>query len=109
MCFGNRPTLYVTNFSFPLLLEIRTFEVLLRTYEVREESLVPLKPEGNADSTGNKLKFPLHKKRCHDGSGLSTESVDAVGERNNVTKAMARPISETRGHTGYLTFGVRSL
>ena len=88
-----KPPHAVTNFSFLCLLEIRTFEVLLRTYEVREESLVPLKPEGNADSTGNKLKLPLHKKRCHDGSGLTTESVDAsgsVGERNNAYVSVMR-------------------
>ena len=108
---------YDSTMFFPLcLLEIRTFEVLLRTYEVREESLVPLKPDYIANSMENKIQPPLHKKRFREGVELSTESVDnsgIVGETNNTTTklgfAMARPVSETRGHTGYLTFGVHSL
>ncbi|XP_044501260.1 tRNA (adenine(58)-N(1))-methyltransferase catalytic subunit TRMT61A-like [Mangifera indica] len=62
--------------------DIRTFEILLRTYEVRQ---------GKADSL-------THKRKKHPNEG-SNEQVNP-----STATVMARPCGETRGHTGYLTF-----
>ncbi|KAJ7948938.1 tRNA (adenine(58)-N(1))-methyltransferase [Quillaja saponaria] len=72
--------------------DIRTFEILLRTYEVRE---------GKMDSCqgvdgGSNASLPFKRKKCSDGSNVLSSSIPPV--------VMARPCSEARGHTGYLTF-----
>lgn len=73
--------------------DIRTFEVLLRAYEVKEERL-----RIDGGDNGLSLRSPPHKKRqC-----LSGEEKGWDVERSR--SVMARPCSETRGHTGYLTF-----
>lgn len=112
--------------------DIRTFEVLLRTYEVREESLMSMKQENSRDSTRNKLSSPPHKKLCRENRQdenvsssecadsesklCSTHDCEGAGEKNeaktNIFKrsgfAMAKPLSEARGHTGYLSFAIHS-
>lgn len=73
--------------------DIRTFEVLLRTYEVRE---------GKMDcSQGNEGGFlgPRPGKRRQRSGEASNE-----GEIPTSTTVMARPAAEARGHTGFLTF-----
>ncbi|XP_044466310.1 tRNA (adenine(58)-N(1))-methyltransferase catalytic subunit TRMT61A [Mangifera indica] len=62
--------------------DIRTFEILLRTYEVRQ---------GKADSLPHKRKKPSNE----GNSEQDNQSTAAV---------TVRPCGETRGHTGYLTF-----
>lgn len=104
--------------------DVRTFEVLLRAYGVREESLMPLKQEGNPELTRSELSSPPHKKPCpdtgQDGSFNkfhSPEDLKAACQTNEVKTSitrrpgliMAKPVSETRGHTGYLTFAVRAV
>lgn len=76
-----------------LLLDIRTFEILLRTYEIKE-----VRAEVGEGDDGFSLRSPPRKKRQH-----STEKGSAV-EASGATTVMAKPCSETRGHTGYLTF-----
>ncbi|QCD76799.1 hypothetical protein DEO72_LG1g420 [Vigna unguiculata] len=73
--------------------DIRTFEVLLRTYEVREERMQSLSEDGDG-SNGS-----VHRKRrqCSDGSYVLSGSP-------SISSVMARPCGEARGHTGYLTF-----
>ncbi|KAF8390438.1 hypothetical protein HHK36_024964 [Tetracentron sinense] len=73
--------------------DIRTFEVLLRTYEVREGSVEC----GGGDEAGSLLSRPFKRRqRSSEGSnGRDNSSSPTV---------MARPSGETRGHTGYLTF-----
>lgn len=73
--------------------DIRTFEILLRTYEVKE-----VKAELGKGDEGFSFISPPRKKRQH-----STEKGDAV-ETSGATTVMAKPCSEGRGHTGYLTF-----
>ncbi|XP_062152604.1 uncharacterized protein LOC133860941 [Alnus glutinosa] len=63
--------------------DLRTFEVLLRTYEVRDE--------------GNLGSLP-GKKRQRSSKGSN------VQDNSSSPTVMARPCSEAKGHTGYLTF-----
>ncbi|KAG6473864.1 tRNA (adenine(58)-N(1))-methyltransferase catalytic subunit TRMT61A-like [Zingiber officinale] len=73
--------------------DIRTFEVLLRTYEIREERMT------TSEADHESPVGPMRKKRhCtpHDVD-------DSQGERT-ATTVTARPCQESRGHTGYLTF-----
>lgn len=65
------------------VLDLRTFEVLLRTYEVRDE--------------GNLGSLP-GKKRQRSSKGSN------VQDNSSSPTVMARPCSEAKGHTGYLTF-----
>ncbi|KAG4945635.1 hypothetical protein AAZX31_15G075400 [Glycine max] len=76
--------------------DTRTFEVLLRTYEVREEKMQSL----CGDSNGS---VPSKRKQCSGGSYV-------LGSSPSTSSVMARPCGEARGHTGYLTFArVKSL
>lgn len=72
--------------------DIRTFEVLLRTYEVKE---------GKTDSSqvdgGSSVGLPPCKRR------LRSKDSDDMHDDSSTT-VMVRPCSEARGHTGYLTF-----
>lgn len=65
--------------------DITTFEVLLRTYEVRQKIL-----EGEG---GPIDEHPSKRKRVTNGVECSASNT-----------LMLRPSSEARGHTGYLTF-----
>ncbi|XP_027334965.1 tRNA (adenine(58)-N(1))-methyltransferase catalytic subunit TRMT61A-like isoform X1 [Abrus precatorius] len=71
--------------------DIRTFEILLRTYEVQEGKMERLQGDGN----GCNASLPSKRKQCSDGSYVLSSPISSV---------MARPCSEARGHTGYLTF-----
>ncbi|KAJ6790905.1 tRNA (adenine(58)-N(1))-methyltransferase catalytic subunit TRMT61A-like [Iris pallida] len=73
--------------------DIRTFEILLRTYEIREE-----KVKGDREDAGSPVGSLPRKRRqtsTVEGTYLSMERTHSV---------MAKPCSETKGHTGYLTF-----
>ncbi|KAK9067305.1 hypothetical protein SSX86_014631 [Deinandra increscens subsp. villosa] len=74
--------------------DIRTFEVLLRTYEVREVKMDQCQTEeatpGSHRSCKRKLRASEASLWQQDNSGSPI--------------VMARPISEAKGHTGYLTF-----
>lgn len=72
--------------------DIRTFEVLLRTYEVREERMNCGKGDDGA----------LGSRPCKRRQPPSSEG----SNRKQITSGavMARPCGEARGHTGYLTF-----
>ena len=72
-------------------VDIRTFEILLRSYEVREERL-----ESWENHAGGSLGSRKRRQRSTDGSNGVEASVSAT--------IVARPSSEGRGHTGYLTF-----
>lgn len=73
--------------------DIRTFEVLLRTYEVREVKMESCQGD-EGDSVGS---LPCKRRqRLDEGSDGQEISSSPV--------VMARPSSEARGHTGYLTF-----
>lgn len=71
-----------------LLADIRTFEVLLQTYEVREGNFVNWQ-----DCNGRTLKSCKKRQRPTNGP-----------EESKPPTIMARRNGETRGHTGYLTF-----
>ncbi|WCJ24732.1 tRNA (adenine(58)-N(1))-methyltransferase catalytic subunit TRM61 [Euphorbia peplus] len=73
--------------------DIRTFEVLLRTYEVREGNMGC----GQSDE-GVPFRSPPHKRRQPPGEGNNVE------KNSSSSVIMAKPCSEARGHTGYLTF-----
>ncbi|PWA56890.1 S-adenosyl-L-methionine-dependent methyltransferases superfamily protein [Artemisia annua] len=73
--------------------DIRTFEVLLRTYEVREVKMDQCQSE-----EGTPGSRPL--KRKHRASEASQWQQDNSGS----SVVMARPSAEAKGHTGYLTF-----
>ncbi|EAY73886.1 uncharacterized protein [Oryza sativa Japonica Group] len=72
--------------------DIRTFEILLRTYEVREGGLkgATTNEESNAVPLAQKKRKLL----------AAAETLD-VKQNSSV---MVRPCSTARGHTGYLTF-----
>ncbi|KVH92831.1 tRNA (adenine(58)-N(1))-methyltransferase catalytic subunit TRMT61A [Cynara cardunculus var. scolymus] len=73
--------------------DIRTFEVLLRTYEVREGKMDHCQTEG-----GTPGSRPCKRKhRTSEGSQWEQE-------HSGSSIVMARPSGEAKGHTGYLTF-----
>ncbi|WOK96066.1 tRNA (adenine(58)-N(1))-methyltransferase catalytic subunit TRMT61A [Canna indica] len=76
--------------------DIRTFEVLLRSYEVREERM--MRTEGDQDGD---LAGPFSRKRKQ---RIPHDANNGSGETTTTTTVMARPCREARGHTGYLTF-----
>lgn len=73
--------------------DIRTFEVLLRTYEVREEKMQSISGDGD----GSNGSVPKKRRQCSDGSFVLSSSP-------SISSVMARPCGDARGHTGYLTF-----
>ncbi|KAG1371286.1 tRNA (adenine(58)-N(1))-methyltransferase catalytic subunit TRMT61A [Cocos nucifera] len=73
--------------------DVRTFEVLLRTYEIKE-----VRMDGNGGGEGSPVgPFPRKRRQCLSGEGSN-------GSMEQTTAVMVRPCSEARGHTGYLTF-----
>ncbi|KAF5174874.1 tRNA (adenine(58)-N(1))-methyltransferase, partial [Thalictrum thalictroides] len=74
--------------------DIRTFEVLLRTYEVRE---------GKTDFGGIENGSPIGSRPCKRRQ-LSSEIDNGRDNKCSSTAVMARPSAEAKGHTGYLTF-----
>ncbi|CAN0924510.1 tRNA (adenine(58)-N(1))-methyltransferase catalytic subunit TRMT61A [Linum grandiflorum] len=75
--------------------DIRTFEILVRTYEVREGKLDGFQGDGSNMSMGcrpGKRKQP------------SSERAGSQDDSSPPLPVLAKPCSETRGHTGYLTF-----
>ncbi|KAF3444635.1 hypothetical protein FNV43_RR14328 [Rhamnella rubrinervis] len=74
--------------------DIRTFEILLRTYEVQEGKL----DGGCRGDEGVPLGALPCKRRQRSSEGSN------VPENSSSTVVMARPCSEAKGHTGYLTF-----
>lgn len=81
--------------------EIRTFEVLLRTYEVKEVKVDTSSMVGESHDEDNGGPRPCKRKHRSNEEGT-------ISQDNNSSTAtsvvMARPCSEARGHTGYLTF-----
>ncbi|CAN6445723.1 unnamed protein product [Victoria cruziana] len=69
--------------------DIRTFEVLLRTYEVKE-----IKLDGYCNGKGTASRALPCKRQCSDDGSISERT----------SRIAVRPCSESRGHTGYLTF-----
>ncbi|XP_029129858.1 tRNA (adenine(58)-N(1))-methyltransferase catalytic subunit TRMT61A [Cajanus cajan] len=76
--------------------DIRTFEVLLRTFEIREGKMESLRGDGN----GSNGSLPSKRRQCSDGNYV-------LSSNPSISFVMARPCSEARGHTGYLTFARR--
>ncbi|CAN1321991.1 tRNA (adenine(58)-N(1))-methyltransferase catalytic subunit TRMT61A [Linum perenne] len=68
--------------------DIRTFEILVRTYEVREGKLSSFEEDGSIS------------KGCRPGKRKQPSSERSSSQED----ILAKPCSETRGHTGYLTF-----
>lgn len=77
-----------------MLTDIRTFEVLLHNYEVREGHLASLE-----DGDGALASAKSGKKRQRSANGKEDSRPQTV---------LARRIGEVRGHTGYLTFARRN-
>lgn len=77
-----------------ILIDIRTFEVLLRTYEIQE---------GKIDCSEGDERVPLGFRPCKRRQRSSEAS--NIQESPSSPVVMARPCSEAKGHTGYLTFG----
>ncbi|XP_073104525.1 uncharacterized protein [Elaeis guineensis] len=74
--------------------DVRTFEVLLRTYEIKE-----VRMDGNGGGEGSPVgPFPRKRRQRLSGEG-NNGNVEQT-----TTAVMVRPCSEARGHTGYLTF-----
>lgn len=91
--------------------DVRTFEVLLRTYEVREKSFTKKVEEKSFDEISTSISFPC-KRLCSEVEGDDTLSkpTNVQGKEamtEEVQTVMARPYPETKGHTGYLTFARR--
>ncbi|ONK63391.1 tRNA (adenine(58)-N(1))-methyltransferase catalytic subunit TRMT61A [Asparagus officinalis] len=73
--------------------DIRTFEILLRTYEIKE-ARIKVEEEDKGSPVGS---LP-YKRRQYSSS---EENHECMEKTNSI---MARPSRETKGHTGYLTF-----
>lgn len=78
---------------FFLFIDIRTFEILLRTYEVREGKMDICQGDDGVSVGALPCK---RRQRPSEGSNMPETQGPAV--------AMARPCGEAKGHTGYLTF-----
>jgi tRNA (adenine57-N1/adenine58-N1)-methyltransferase len=98
--------------------DIRTFEVLLRFYEVRRNNLS--KSFEFSEQVGDgAFKSPPYKRQRGQkpvGDGLQeseNQECESLGnqkaEKQAVQTVLARPYPETKGHTGYLTFARRSV
>ncbi|XP_058180341.1 uncharacterized protein LOC131298860 isoform X2 [Rhododendron vialii] len=75
--------------------DIRTFEVLLRPYEVKEGKMESCQ----ADKSGSILSLSRKRRQRSGEVGSNGREVS-----NSPTTIMARPSPESKGHTGYLTF-----
>ncbi|CAI9265187.1 unnamed protein product [Lactuca saligna] len=73
--------------------DIRTFEVLLRTYEVREAKMDQCQTE-----EGTPGARPFKRKQ------RASEASHWQADNSGSPMVMARPSGEAKGHTGYLTF-----
>lgn len=94
--------------------DIRTFEVLLRSYEVRHENLSTSFDCSEQTWLKESMKSPPHKRQ----RAGDVEEKDGAGDTNGAANpnlgskvlvrqprpVIARPYPETKGHTGYLTF-----
>ncbi|KAM7509144.1 hypothetical protein LguiA_019597 [Lonicera macranthoides] len=74
--------------------DIRTFEVLLRTYEVREGKMEGC--QGVEEAGGYVGTLPCKRRQQH--------SSDEGRQISSTPVVTARPCGEAKGHTGYLTF-----
>ncbi|TVU13627.1 hypothetical protein EJB05_37047 [Eragrostis curvula] len=77
----------------PCFTDIRTFEILLRTYEVRDGSL------NSATANEEAVVGPRPQKRKK-----FTPSGENSGCTEKTSSVLVRPCSTAKGHTGYLTF-----
>ncbi|CAN8236411.1 unnamed protein product [Cochlearia groenlandica] len=87
-------------------IEIRTFEVLLRTYEVKEVKVDTCSLVGDSHDDEEVSGGMRPCKRQHRSNEDITVSHDNASNATSATTStvLARPCSEARGHTGYLTF-----
>lgn len=122
------------------LADVRTFEILLRAYEVRHEQLAT---DLMGEEGGQKRQQAQQEGERKEGEGggdegmpgaegsAGNEEVGKGGEGESgreggsgrgkkrgreelwkwreTAQAMANPVAETKGHTGYLTFGRRAV
>ncbi|KAK1301733.1 hypothetical protein QJS10_CPB12g00162 [Acorus calamus] len=72
--------------------DIRTFEILLRAYEIREARM------GSGHNNGASGPLPCKRRQLSPGEATK-ESQESLHP-----SVMAKPCSEAKGHTGYLTF-----
>ncbi|XP_024402411.1 uncharacterized protein [Physcomitrium patens] len=97
--------------------DIRTFEVLLRSYEVRHENLSTSFECSEQTFSKEATKSPPHKRQrgevdekggpeseghAEDPNGGSKTAAGSIVKQSR--PVIARPYPETKGHTGYLTF-----
>ncbi|PVH35069.1 hypothetical protein PAHAL_7G098100 [Panicum hallii] len=73
--------------------DIRTFEILLRTYEIRDGAL----KSGTADEEATVGPLPQKRRKF-------TASGEKMGYAQSNSSILVRPCSTAKGHTGYLTF-----
>ncbi|XP_039128008.1 tRNA (adenine(58)-N(1))-methyltransferase catalytic subunit TRMT61A [Dioscorea cayenensis subsp. rotundata] len=77
--------------------DIRTFEVLLRTYEIQEGRI---QSSDGGDESYRRITHTRRKRQC-----ISSEDTGENADKaTSTTTVMVRPCQEARGHTGYLTF-----
>lgn len=81
--------------TYCLCIDIRTFEVLLRTYEVREVKM----GHSSCGPDNGSPRLPPYKRRQRSEANYN--------EDDSSSAIMAKPSGEARGHTGYLTFARR--
>lgn len=72
--------------------------MLLRTYEVKEVKEVDTSMVGQSQDEDNGEQRPCKRKH------RSNEDNSSIAPATATSVVMARPCSEARGHTGYLTF-----
>jgi len=80
-------------------LEITTWECLLRPYDVLDLS-EDLQPE---EESNKKKKKEAKRKRKH-----SQQKQDPIAPPKPANQLVTRPVQLMRGHTGYLTFAIKS-
>ncbi|XP_047341779.1 tRNA (adenine(58)-N(1))-methyltransferase catalytic subunit TRMT61A [Impatiens glandulifera] len=76
--------------------DIRTFEILMRAYEVREVKTECRKADGDNSPALPPCKRRQRLSESGDGQEMSNAAPSST--------IIAKPTGETRGHTGYLTF-----
>ena len=81
---------------------IVTIECLSREYTARQASYCPMRPEQINDT-----KKEQTEERKEQGPGKKRQQKQKDKEAEKIQKLITHPNTESRGHTGYLTFATK--
>ena len=102
---------------FFCVADVRTFEILLRQYDVRKEHFIAdlgISGNGEEDRAENEKrglnqqtdegKQEIEKAKDEIEKDFPKKQKRKLEHLNSESTIVCRPVPETKGHTGYLTF-----